>query len=243
MIPLRLDSIIRVENVVAGIQVLLNHFKTNVIVLEAASHCNHILEKLLPEEVQYEFCIDDDPIFHRTKYINQIAKCCQTPIIAIWDADVILPPRQIASSIRMLRKQNADVVFPYDGHFYDTTKIIRELFIENNYNIDFLLMNIDKMLLPYGSSMGGGALFIQNEAFQRTGGEDERFYGWGPEDWNRIEKWRLYSLKIRRVRGPLFHLTHPRDINGQHATSLQKHWSFYYLNKTLMSTIEDIQRT
>ena len=34
--------------------------------------------------------------------------------------------------------------------------------------------------------MGGGALLITSDAFIRAGKEDDRFYGWGYEDWNRL---------------------------------------------------------
>ncbi|MCI7687600.1 MAG: hypothetical protein SOZ29_01765, partial [Prevotella sp.] len=37
-----------------------------------------------------------------------------------------------------------------------------------------------------GDNMGGGALLITSDAFIRAGKEDERFYGWGYEDWNRL---------------------------------------------------------
>ena len=34
--------------------------------------------------------------------------------------------------------------------------------------------------------MGGGALLTTSDAFIRAGKEDERFYGGGYEDWNRL---------------------------------------------------------
>lgn len=72
LIPVRLDSINRLENILTSIEFLLSHFKTNVIVLEASRYNNSILQKLLPHDVKYLFVEDWDPIFHRTKYINQL---------------------------------------------------------------------------------------------------------------------------------------------------------------------------
>lgn len=100
------------------------------------------------------------------------------------------------------------------------------------------------MLLPYGSEMGGGAIFIKREKFDYAGagGENEGFYGWGPEDWNRLEKWKRLGLKIQRTDGFLFHLTHPRDLNGGHSIDLQKTNAFYVLRKTQMSSGEELLR-
>lgn len=89
--------------------------------------------------------------------------------------------------------------------------------------------------MPYGNSMGGGALFITSEAFIQSGREDERFYGWGPEDWNRVEKWKVLGYRTYRPKGPLFHLSHPRDVNGYHSWEGQKanHSSFLSKQKIL----------
>lgn len=101
--------------------------------------------------------------------------------------------------------------------------------------------NISKMLLPYGSNMAGGAVFIRRENFNSTGGEDENFYGWGVEDWNRIEKWKKYGNRIERAHGPLFHLTHPRDINGRINSKWQKRNAYNTLRHTKESNFKEIK--
>lgn len=55
---------------------------------------------------------------------------------------------------------------------------------------------------------------VNMESYKNAGMENEDFYGWGLEDGERF--YRMYSLgyKIRRVQGPLFHLTHSRGINS-----------------------------
>ncbi len=231
LIPIRIDSVIRLENILASIKHLLSHFDTNIVILEANKYDNHILKNLLPADVKYIFVEDWDPIFHRTKYINTLFLESNTSIISIWDADIIIPERQLIESINALRGGRFEVSFPYDGSFFDIPEFIRDIYIESQ-DIRIIENNINKLSMPYGNSMGGGALFITSEAFIQSGREDERFYGWGPEDWNRVEKWKVLGYRTYRPKGPLFHLSHPRDVNGYHSWEGQKANSFFILEQT-----------
>lgn len=241
LIPVRLDSIIRIENLLASIESVRRNFRTNLYVLEASKYNNHLLEKLLPGTVRYFWVYDNDPVFYRTHYLNQLAQMASTPYLAIWDADIVLPKKQIEEAIETLRIQKCDVVYPYDGHFYDTTPIIREIYLKKKH-INILWKNVDKMLLPYGTSMGGGAIFVNRESFFQAGMENEEFYGWGPEDWERLTRWNILGYNIQRIQGPLFHLSHPRDLNGKHNSDLQRRKSFFALRKMQDSSQEDIRK-
>ncbi len=242
VIPVRIDSIVRLENLLATIGYLTNHFQTNIFVLEAATTNNHILEKTLPSGVAYCFIEDFDPIFHRTKYINILKNKGFGQYLAIWDADVIIDYRQISNAINLLRKESADVAFPYDGHFYDTTEIIRSVYL-GTADISVLSNNTAKMSLLYGTNMTGGAVIIKRNKFDAAGAEDESFYGWGPEDWNRVEKWKKFGYNIRRADGPLFHLSHPRDLNGRLNSEWLTRYAFNTLQTTQRSSLEEIKST
>ena len=47
LIPVRVDSVIRIENLMATIRFLQRNFHTNIIVLEADTYKNKILERFL----------------------------------------------------------------------------------------------------------------------------------------------------------------------------------------------------
>ena len=95
-IILRLDSIERLENIIASITFLNRHFNTNVTVWECSYRDNGFLKKLLDNaRVSYVFKQDDDPILFRTHYLNQMIQETTTPIVSIWDTDVIAPVNQI----------------------------------------------------------------------------------------------------------------------------------------------------
>ena len=212
LIPLRMDSILRLENLILSVQALLKSFDTNITVLEASNYSNGIIPKMLGNKVTYSFTEDRDSVFYRTKHLNTMTLRSVTPYIGIWDTDIIIPKEQIMDAIEKLR-QGIEVAYPYDGHFYDTSSVIRELYIQNK-SIRFLQKNIAKMSLIYGPSMKGGAMFVNKEAYIQAGMENEKFYGWGPEDFERYDRWKILGLKIHHSQGPLFHLTHSRGSNS-----------------------------
>lgn len=239
LIPVRLDSIVRLENLLEVVNCVWKVFHTRLFVLEADSYDNKILRSLLPKEVEFLFVKDDDPVFHRTKYLNMMLESVQTAFLSIWDADVLIAPGQIVQSVDSLRKDIVDVSFPYDGTFLDTTSILRKMYMVS-HNMDFLFENVERMVLPYGKNMGGGAIFVNTARYREAGGENELFYGWGPEDWERIERWKRMGLRINRMDGPLFHLSHPRDQNGKHRSDIQRQSSMMILENTIMSNRKEL---
>lgn len=212
IVPVRFDSVDRLENLLLSVQSLLRNFDTHIMVLEAASYTNGIIQKILGKKIAYSFLEDRDSVFYKTKYLNIMTRRASTPFIGIWDADVIIPKDQIMDATEKLR-QGFDIVYPYDGHFYDTSFVLREQYIQNK-SIRYLLRNKDKMGLIYGDKMIGGAVFVNREAFIKAGMMSEKFYGWGPEDFELYERLKILGLKIHRSEGPLFHLTHSRGSNS-----------------------------
>lgn len=221
LIPVRIDSVERIENILANVSYLRKRLNTNIIVLEASNGCNKILKHLLPKEIGYHFVYDDDVIFFRTHYLNIMASMVKTKFLAIWDADVIVPVEQMQDSIQHLRNNTADVAHPYDGTSLETSDILRKLFLQTG-NVDYLLKNRNKMQVLYSSrNMKGGGLFISTNKYIQSGKENENFYGWGPEDFERCERWEKFGYRFYRSKGEMLHLTHPRDLNGRYNSYFQ----------------------
>lgn len=210
-IPVRLDTVCRLENLLVIIELLHRYLKTHIFVLEADAYNNGLLSRLLPKDVEYRFVEDPDPVFYRTHYINEAVRAINTRFVAVWDADVIVAKEQIADSIDKLRTSSIDVAFPYNGNFLDTSFIIRECFMENGHSIDFLKKNQEKMYQIYGPVMCGGCFILLKEKYVYSGLENENFYGWGCEDSERITRWETLGYRIYRSNGVLYHLSHPRQ--------------------------------
>ncbi len=239
LIPVRLDSIVRLENLLLSIKYLQKYFRTNILILEAAEYNNGLIKQLISKEIEYHFVEDRDPVFYRTKFLNIMTDMTSTPLLAIWDADVIVPKEQIINSVDMLRKGDAEMIYPYDGHFYDTADPIRELFIKT-HDINFLKRNILKMDLPYGIQMVGGAFIVNKESYIFSGKENEKFYGWGPEDGERFHRWRNLGMKVEHCFGNLYHLCHPRSANSGFRSSGQRLHTQKELLLTQQSSKEEL---
>ncbi|MGV8096401.1 MAG: galactosyltransferase-related protein [Mangrovibacterium sp.] len=211
LIPIRIDSKERRANLETVLKVFMNEFNANMIVLEADriqrfNHYDH-------DKIHYHYIFDDNPVFHRTKYINQLLSLTLTPIAAVWDADAIAIPEQVLDAVEQIRQQKAVMSFPYDGRFYAADMILSQLF-RQILRYDIFTDNLTTMHLMHGYYSVGGAYVINKKEYLRAGGENENFYGWGPEDAERVRRMEIYDLPVHYTPGGLFHLWHPRGKNS-----------------------------
>lgn len=241
LIPIRMDSIVRVENLMMTIDYIRKNFRTHIIVLQAAAYEDGFLPNLLRRKANYIFAEDRDNVFYRTKYLNLMTQKVLTPYQGIWDTDVIIPKEQIFESVKRLR-EGYDVVYPYDGHFYDTSDIIREQYFRHR-DVRILQRNMPKMGLIYGTNMKGGAMFVNRMSYINAGMENEGFYGWGPEDWERYERWKTLGLKVVSVKGGLFHLSHGRGSDSHYRSQMQMLQSNKEYMNTLWADESEIKKT
>lgn len=231
MILIRLDAIARLENIIASASALLQHFNTTVYVLEADRYCNNVLRTMLSDKVRYEFVEDDDPILHKTRYFNLMMQKVETPFVSIWDADAIAEDNAIIECLDKLRKGEADISLPYNGVCLDTSDILRTLYLKRE-DIGVFKRNTGKMDRLYNHVMTGGALLMNREKFISIGGENEAYYGWGNDDYDRYIRFMNHGMKIYRSKSVLFHLSHPRGENSGFNTELRQRISKGELYKT-----------
>lgn len=239
LIPVRVESLVRLENVLSVLAYFERYFKTNVMVLEADQRNSGILQGKLLGNVNYSYAYDCDPVFYRTRYINRMAADVSTDFLAVWDADVICSPGQVNEAILKLRSDLLDFCYPYDGDFLDTSKLVRETFLEDG-DVGILAELKDFMSAPYGPRMRGGAFLVNTRKYREAGMENLNFYGWGPEDWERYERWKNLGYRVGDVKGCLYHLSHPRDMNGTHNSSQQRMYSHYERLQTMFSSANEI---
>ena len=245
IIPVRIDSMIRLENLLMSVDSIVRHFQTRVLILEASSYPNEIIPSLLKDEaVEYTFLMDKDPIFYKTKYLNILTRQVDTPIVSIWDADVILDHVQIVDAVDKLRADAYDIAYPYDGDFLDTSDILREHYCLH-HDLDFLKKHQGKMnsLYTVEGVIGavGGAVFAQTEQYRRAGMENEAFYGWGLEDGERHYRWLEFGYRIYRSDGCLFHLSHPRDQNGMFRSRMHSEKAVHDMNEVVNYSKEELR--
>lgn len=63
LIPVRVESLVRLENLLSVVRYLQTHFSLDIKVWEADAFNNQFLERLLPPDVEYKFNKTKTPYF------------------------------------------------------------------------------------------------------------------------------------------------------------------------------------
>lgn len=239
LIPIRIDSVTRLENTLVSIDYILSHYNTNINIIEATARNTGILEKLVPPGVEYIFQEDLDNIFHRTRYINQLARSAKTEFISVWDSDIIIPVDQIIKSVNLLRNEEADFISPYKDRFLDTSDLLRDLYIQTR-DIKLLEKHQGKMRSLYNPNPVGGAFFAKKDKYIESGMENERLYGWGREDGERVNRWKILGYRHQHLEGVLYHLSHERGINSKFHSTNQDSRKMEELSRHLAMSKEEL---
>lgn len=239
LIPVRIDSKERVNNLNIVIQYLSVYFNTHIIVLEADARQN-VDPDLLPETVEYHFLEDGGLKFRKTRCINQLVKLAGTPYISIYDTDVVAPIGQIIQSVELLRGGKCSAVSPYDGAFASVDIMAKFLF-SKIMDPEYLEINRGKTGIGVKRSWGG-ALFLNRKDFIKAGMSNENFTSWGPEDLEHPKRMEILGYGVKRVKGTLYHLKHPRGENSgyqteeEHATLMNEYLKICSLEKSELET-------
>lgn len=211
-IPVRIDSKYRLRNLLAILEFYSYYLHANYIILEAD---NQQRVKELPHipGLVYEFVYDENPVFHRTHYINRMLSKVSTDIVGIWDTDAVAPITQLWHAYQMISDKQTVMIYPYDGRFWYINDFFSSLFCEK---LDLNIITNFEMPrhLMCGYYSVGGAFLTNVELYRQYGWENERFIGWGPEDCERYKRLHILGKTPARVTGSLYHLYHSRGVNS-----------------------------
>ena len=121
IMPLRIESEDRLRNIVISLAYLLKNFDTNVIIQEvdvdskfqkyAAPQLENLIDDMSSITLIYEK--NDDPIFHRTRILNDMLMEAKTDVVVNYDTDVIFPPSSYLIAYDKITKLGYDLVYPY----------------------------------------------------------------------------------------------------------------------------------
>ncbi|MDE6278502.1 MAG: hypothetical protein K2M05_00865 [Paramuribaculum sp.] len=211
IIPIRIDSDIRLSNLTAVIN-YYKRLKLPLLLIEADKRPQVDFAKLY-KLVRHIFISDSNPIFHRTKYINVGLRNITTPHAAIIDADVIVPPEQLKQANLLLNQ--TPMTLPYDGRFINMPHSLGDIF-RNTASFKDIQTHYEsnKMDYMFGYHSVGGAYLVNVDLYRQCGWENEYFTGWGPEDFERVQRMDILGYPVKRIRGVIYHLDHPRGINS-----------------------------
>ena len=245
LIPIRVDTVVRLENLLLNVEHLQEKFQTHIAVLEAAPYNNGMIQNILKDRVSYMFFEDKDPVYHKTRYVNRMALDVKTEFLGIWDVDVIVDHEQILDAIQHLRQNLCDIAYPFDGECYDTSDLLRNHYVVHR-DLEFLKANCGKMQLMYNVEgvIGavGGAVFTKTDKYRLSGMDNEAFYGWGLEDGERHYRWLSFDFEIYRSKGCIFHLTHTREVNWLSSSKSHQQKSRHVMSEIVEYTKEEFYK-
>lgn len=204
-IPVKLEHRDRKENLELNICYLRHNFDTNIIIGEHDTQ--ERLSYVTKWGCEHYFAQNyEHTEFHRTKLLNDMAMMAKTPIVVNWDADVFIDPEQILEAVELLRQGKADGVYPYDGKFFRVERSNMAL-LQKDLNVDSVMKHQYAKYM-YEQESYGGAVMWNKEKFIQGGMENEWMIHWGPEDYERYERFTRLGFVIKRVKGGLYHLDH-----------------------------------
>ena len=201
LIAAKVDHEDRVRNIRSTLSYLRYHFDADIIISEqdTSSKLHDICKAFKCRHIY----IETDEFFNRQRGVNIAAKEANTPVIAHYDADILLRPEQIVGATEAIISGSAQMVYPYDGHFYDVPE---RFFNTINMSKDLTKVPLEECTLFNPHSVGGVVMF-DREHYWKCGGANEHFKSVGYEDNEINSRFTKLGTKIMR---PLWHLTHAR---------------------------------
>tara|TARA_B100001778_G_C18547941_1_gene611572 strand:- start:284 stop:1042 length:759 start_codon:yes stop_codon:yes gene_type:complete len=195
------DSEKRKDNIRRCVEYLTHHFDVDILI------CEQDTESKLSDipGTQHVF-IHQPEMFRKQISYNVGAKHAKTKAIGLYDADIILHPKQISKSAQLICDDKFDIVYPYDGKFYDVPEKYHEDITKSK---SVSCIDIEECTLFNPNSIGG-AVFYNRNVFLEGGGGNENFIGVGYEDDELAHRFPKLGYTVARIDQPLFHLTHPR---------------------------------
>jgi hypothetical protein len=236
LIPVKIDSEDRLTNIYTSTAFLEKYFHTHIIVMEVDQQ-QHINPTRLPPGTKYFFRKASGARLHRTQVNNNMIRMADTRFIALYDADVIIPVKQVLAAVKVLRQGEYPVVSPYNGVFFNVDVLLKEMFIRFQED-EFLEVNKFKNGVASKRSYGG-CIFLDRKCYMEAGMENENLTSWGPDDIERVKRMQILGYKTQRIKGNLFHLHHQRKTDSGYQNSAEyEKLMFEYLNIAAMEKEE-----
>jgi hypothetical protein len=253
IIPLKIESEDRMRNIITVLCFLLKNFNSKVIVKEVDSQKVFETEVLgqiaefLEDKIDnllHIFEYSEDPVFHRTKILNQMINLTTTDVVVNYDCDVLLKLESYIKSVERITDEGYDLIYPYGvGHYqqqvFATDEIVSD-FISDDFNFDILLKNSRNH-----TSDRGWVQFFKRSSYIRGGMENENFIGSAPEDLERYDRYVKLGYKVGRIDDLIFHLEHSRGMNSfpismQQNPNWNNNWNLYqYLSNI---SVEELKK-
>jgi hypothetical protein len=230
---LRLDNDDRLRN----LKSILKYYTTNIpnckfIIVEDDSKHNNDLKFLKEYKNNVKLVFMHNPnLWYKTKALNVGVKYAETEIVCQLDVDCIFNCESIVKCAEfLLSNDEYQFAYPYNGYIIDLGFDYYSLFEKSDYSYSKLIELLpprEKLTLGYGDEnlivrctdtehqgVGGIAMF-KTSYYKKAGGYNEKFFCWGAEDNELIERLEKLGYKNYRITDKDsigFHLPHRNAI-------------------------------
>ena len=168
LIPTRIETEDRLRNIISSVTYLLKHTDAKVIVKEVAPHNTFLFRGLseVKKRVDTSNLISlyeesNDPLFCKSKVLNDLIIESDTKFVANYDADCILPVESYHQAYYALDSGQADVVYPYQCGVYQWKENYNmEIY---NYFMNTLITNVLDKEKQLSNSTIGWTQFINRQ--------------------------------------------------------------------------------
>lgn len=228
VIPVKIESSDRYNNIKTVLGYINHHFKTNIKIIEESNDTPKLdfLDELKNLSIDYKFCkVDSSVAYHRTKYLNEMIFSTTTKVVSNYDSDVFFPVETYVNVVQNILDGDVDFVYPYifgDGQkqlfyskwyenslkewiFYPMCKFVQEW--------DISIFNDDENIKIYPSSYGH-SIFASTEKYKKAFAENENFISYGPEDQERCYRFKKLGYKVDWYDGYVYHIEHTRTSDS-----------------------------
>ena len=223
IIPIRIESNDRLKNCITVVSYLLNTVPTAKIFIKEVDHKSIFQEHALPvinqvansQNVVHIFeQSEQNSLFHRTKYINDLFEQTKSKVVWHYDIDVIFPKDSFKSAFDLIN-DGCDFVYPYGCGVYQYAvnypQDLFQKFIQSEYNLSLLRDSSSRLPCTVGFSQ-----VFNRESYFDFCMMNENFMSWGCEDVELYYRMSCLEYKIGRVWSDVYHLEHSRTFNSHY---------------------------
>lgn len=226
IIPLKVEHPDRYRNAKIVLGYLNHHLKTNVFIYEISEDGESkldFLDDLVNLSIRHWVSKPDliDPysnlgVFQRTKYLNIMLDEVETPVVANYDIDVLVDANFYEICQNMILNSQADVIYPFKFGPRGQIRVLEgfdyETFMAEGFNLEFVTRYGP---INYYDAEYGHCIFFNSEVYKKSGGENENFISYGPEDKERGIRFDRLGFKVKWIEQSIVHhFEHHRGLDS-----------------------------
>ena len=238
IIPTRIETEDRLRNIISSVSYLLKHHPSNVIVKEVSPQSTFKF-RAIPEIKKYADISNlthiyeqtSEPLFCKSKVLNDLIVAADTKFVANYDADCILPLTSYHQAYALLAGDKADVVYPYGCGIYQwKAEYNMQVYQEFVSTLDYRVLDKRRTL---SNSTIGWTQFVNRQKYIDSYMMNENFISWGCEDDEFYFRMSTLGNRIARVEDYVYHLEHSRTENSWFSNpNFNNNWQLWHTIKT-----------